>query len=175
MHGSAAAFPGRTGIFEQLFSSYGLPSLLRQLCNDFRVVRQARQIGLGQPTFVAPSLHRRRSVSKPFRDGGEPNMVNCACDGAHLYESVHQLCKVTIDRKCKRGGSDLPGGTRHPHNDVLGAARGSEPGCRLAVWSIGYRPRARRLAERRSEMARWGKPSGPQEYDHPGQAPGSES
>lgn len=168
-------FPCRARVFQQFLGGHRLISSLRHLGDHLCVIRKARQIALRKPTIVAPPLDRRRSKAESLCQGRKPNTFNSACHRAHLCQSVHQLCKVATDRKCKHGGSDLAGGSRYPRNDVLGQARGIESGRRLAVRSIRYRSRARLMAECCPEMARRRKLSIPQKHDRPGEAPGSQS
>lgn len=162
--------PSGARVFEQFFGRDRLIGCARQLRNHLRVVREPCQIGLGQSTIVLPPLHRRRSVTQPFCNRAEPNTFNRTCDGAHFGVSIHQLCKVASDQKCKHSASDLSGDTGHPHI-VLGPTRGGQPRHRPPLRSFRYRARARRLAECRAEMARWNQLSLTQEYDYPSGKP----
>jgi hypothetical protein len=71
-----------------------------------------------------------------------------------MASSLHRKCKLTIDRKCKRRASHFRHGERRT-KDVLGQARRSQSGRRLAIRAVGYRTRTRYLAVRREEVARW--------------------
>jgi hypothetical protein len=83
-----------------------------------------------------------------------------------MSASLHRKCKLTIDRKCKRRASHFRHGERSAE-DVLGQARRSESGHRLAIWPVGHRARARHLAVSGEEVARWPWATGPAEPDRP--------
>jgi hypothetical protein len=160
--------PCRPSICEQLLDTHRVGSTLRKLRNIPCIICQARQIRLGQSTIVPPSLHRRRSQLHPFSEAGEADMLNRFCNGAHLCQSVHQLCKVTPDRKCKHSAADSAGGRRRHPCQLLGSPRISQPGCGASLWAIGYRAGARSLAWCHSEMARRRKPAEAYKHDCPG-------
>lgn len=83
-----------------------------------------------------------------------------------MCPSLHRKWKMTIDRECKRLVSHFRHG-ESPTRDVLGQARGSQSGRRLALWSIGYRARTRCLAVSGSEVAGWHWFAGAKEHDCP--------
>lgn len=173
MHGAAllALGPSCTAIFKQLFGGYRLLRVLRQFRDHLGVSSQSSQIRLRQTTLIAPSLHCGGSIPDAICDRSKPNTFNRACDRAHLSVSIHQLCKVARDQKCKRGGSDLEGAKRHPDN-VLGSFRRGQQRCRPPLRAFRYRARTRRLAQCCAEMARWRKLSIAQKHDYPGEKPG---